>query len=127
MLVSAEWPIYGRYGYGVATEACMVELDLAGRRVLAAAWRGHLELVGQRLPRGRSPHLPADGGGDPRPHELGRPVLRDVVRRARGLGRPRREQRRPAGSSGTTTRATPQGAATYTVKEAGSTTGPGPP
>ena len=27
MLVSAEWPIYGRYGYGVATEACVVRLD----------------------------------------------------------------------------------------------------
>ncbi|HLM65324.1 MAG TPA: GNAT family N-acetyltransferase [Acidimicrobiales bacterium] len=27
ILVSAEWPIYGRYGYGVATEACGVRLD----------------------------------------------------------------------------------------------------
>jgi predicted acetyltransferase len=27
VLIAAEWPIYGRYGYGVATDACTVRLD----------------------------------------------------------------------------------------------------
>jgi predicted acetyltransferase len=44
MLVSAEWPIYGRYGYGVASEACMVELDLLAARFLAEP-TGSVELV----------------------------------------------------------------------------------
>lgn len=34
VLVSAEYPIYGRYGYGVATEACGIHVDAAALRGL---------------------------------------------------------------------------------------------
>jgi predicted acetyltransferase len=47
MLVSAEWPIYGRYGYGVATEACMVDLDLLAASFLRPP-TGTAELVGPK-------------------------------------------------------------------------------
>jgi predicted acetyltransferase len=44
ILVAAEWPIYGRYGYGPATRACGVRVDAS------AAWRdpasGAVELAG---------------------------------------------------------------------------------
>jgi predicted acetyltransferase len=44
ILVAAEWPIYGRYGYGPATRACGVRVDAS------AAWRdpasGTVELAG---------------------------------------------------------------------------------
>ena len=36
MLVSADWPIYGRFGYGVATEACAVRLDTVTARFASA-------------------------------------------------------------------------------------------
>jgi predicted acetyltransferase len=44
MLVSAEWPIYGRYGYGVATEAGLTRLDTGAARFLEPA-TGAAELV----------------------------------------------------------------------------------
>ena len=31
-LIAAEWPIYGRFGYGAATEACTIELDTGAAR-----------------------------------------------------------------------------------------------
>jgi predicted acetyltransferase len=46
VLVAAEYPIYGRYGYGVATEACGIKLDAPSA---ADGWRddpsGTVELV----------------------------------------------------------------------------------
>src|SRR5262245_2272721 len=43
VLIAAEYPIYGRFGFGVATEACQLRLDAAAR------WRseptGSVELV----------------------------------------------------------------------------------
>jgi predicted acetyltransferase len=43
ILVSADWPIYGRYGYGPATEACAWEVD--ARTPMAGTGRGEIELV----------------------------------------------------------------------------------
>jgi predicted acetyltransferase len=55
LLVAAEWPIYGRYGYGPAVEACGYEIDTAARfndlptgtieQVTPAELRPHLEAV----------------------------------------------------------------------------------
>ena len=44
ILISAEWPIYGRYGYGMVTEACTVRLD-AATAAFRAAPTGRTELV----------------------------------------------------------------------------------
>ena len=44
LLVAAEWPIYGRYGYGPAIDACGYEVDTRSARFLAAA-TGSIELV----------------------------------------------------------------------------------
>ncbi len=48
MLIAAEWPIYGRYGYGMATEASSTVLDARAARFSAPVDRadpGTLELV----------------------------------------------------------------------------------
>lgn len=58
LLVAAEWPIYGRFGYGPAVEACGYEIDTTAARfsdhrtgsvelVSAAELRPHLEAVHQ--------------------------------------------------------------------------------
>lgn len=44
LLVAAEWPIYGRYGYGPAIDACSFEID-ARSFELAAPPTGTIELV----------------------------------------------------------------------------------
>lgn len=44
VLIAAEWPIYGRYGYGPATEACRWELDARSARFRDAP-EGAIELV----------------------------------------------------------------------------------
>ncbi len=44
-LVAAEYPIYGRYGYGLAVEACELHLDAAQARWLAPDDEGSVELV----------------------------------------------------------------------------------
>ncbi len=44
LLVAAEWPIYGRYGYGPAVDACAFEIDTAAARFQAPA-SGSIELV----------------------------------------------------------------------------------
>jgi predicted acetyltransferase len=55
LLVAAEWPIYGRFGYGPAVDACRLEIDTR-----AAAFRapptGSIELV---APTGLRPELEA--------------------------------------------------------------------
>lgn len=59
LLVAAEWPIYGRFGYGPAIEACGYEIDATAARftapptgsvelVSAAELRPHLEAVHDR-------------------------------------------------------------------------------
>ena len=44
LLVAAEWPIYGRYGYGPAIDACGFEIDMATAQFRAPA-TGSIELV----------------------------------------------------------------------------------
>lgn len=55
LLVAAEWPIYGRYGYGPAIEACGFELDARSARFTAPR-TGSIELVS---PQALLPHLQA--------------------------------------------------------------------
>jgi len=55
LLVAAEWPIYGRYGYGPAVEGCGYQLDARTTR-FAAAPTGSIELVS---PQALLPHLEA--------------------------------------------------------------------
>ncbi len=45
MLIAAEWPIYGRFGYGMATQAASSILDAAAARFLEPGLEGTLELV----------------------------------------------------------------------------------
>jgi predicted acetyltransferase len=44
LLVAAEWPIYGRFGYGPAMDACAFEIDARASRFLAPA-TGRIDLV----------------------------------------------------------------------------------
>ncbi len=44
VLIAAEWPIYGRYGYGPATQACGYDIDARAARFVRPA-RGHVRLV----------------------------------------------------------------------------------
>jgi predicted acetyltransferase len=55
LLVAAEWPIYGRYGYGPAISACGYEIDASISRFTAAR-TGTIELVTSADLR---PHLEA--------------------------------------------------------------------
>ena len=55
LLVAAEWPIYGRFGYGPAVEACAYRVDTATARFMAPA-SGTVELVS---PAELRPHLEA--------------------------------------------------------------------
>jgi predicted acetyltransferase len=55
LLVAAEWPIYGRFGYGPAIEACGFEIDTATARFLAPP-SGSIELLS---PEALRPHLEA--------------------------------------------------------------------
>jgi predicted acetyltransferase len=45
MLIAAEWPIYGRYGYGMATEAAATVLDAQAAVFREPALSGTVELV----------------------------------------------------------------------------------
>jgi predicted acetyltransferase len=54
-LVAAEWPIYGRFGYGPAIDACKLEVDASAVRFRAPA-TGSIELV---TPAELLPHLEA--------------------------------------------------------------------
>src|SRR5690606_21599804 len=55
LLVAAEWPIYGRYGYGPAVAACGYQLDARTARFTAPP-SGSIELV---TPQELLPHLQA--------------------------------------------------------------------
>jgi predicted acetyltransferase len=53
-LVAAEYPIYGRFGYGTAAEACVLELDASGTGPWRTPATGRVEMVdGETL----APHL----------------------------------------------------------------------
>ena len=54
-LISAEWPIYGRYGYGPSVEACTWRIDAMTAEFLTPA-SGSIELV---TPTDLRPHLEA--------------------------------------------------------------------
>ena len=54
-LIAAEWPIYGRFGYGPAMDACAYEIDTRAARFRDAP-TGTIELVS---PDGLRPHLEA--------------------------------------------------------------------
>ncbi len=45
MLIAAEWPIYGRYGYGMATEAAATVVDAAMAEFRDPGLEGSIELV----------------------------------------------------------------------------------
>jgi predicted acetyltransferase len=55
LLVAAEWPIYGRYGYGPAVDACGFEIDATTARFHTLP-TGSIELVS---PAALRPHLEA--------------------------------------------------------------------
>lgn len=55
LLVAAEWPIYGRFGYGPAVDACAIEIDTRAA-VFVAPRTGSIELV---TPAELRPHLQA--------------------------------------------------------------------
>jgi predicted acetyltransferase len=55
MLVAAEWPIYGRFGYGPAIDACKLEVDASAVRFRDSA-TGSIEMV---TPTELLPHLEA--------------------------------------------------------------------
>ena len=44
LLVAAEWPIYGRFGYGPAIDACGFEIDTRSARFTSDA-TGSIEVV----------------------------------------------------------------------------------
>jgi predicted acetyltransferase len=44
-LIAAEWPIYGRYGYGPAVAAATYEVDTRLASFIESSWHGTVELV----------------------------------------------------------------------------------
>jgi predicted acetyltransferase len=44
-LIAAEWPIYGRYGYGMAIPAATYEVDSRAASFLEQTWHGTVELT----------------------------------------------------------------------------------
>ena len=58
VLIAAEWPIYGRFGYGPAMDACAYEIDTGAARFRDAA-TGSIDLVS---PSELRPHLEAVHG-----------------------------------------------------------------
>src|SRR4029079_2892749 len=45
MLIAAEWPIYGRFGYGLAVEAAATVVDAETAEFRDPAFRGSIEIV----------------------------------------------------------------------------------
>jgi predicted acetyltransferase len=70
LLVAAEWPIYGRFGYGPAVDACGFEIDARSARFLAEP-TGSIEVV---MPEALRPELE-------RVHELRRRRTPGSIRR----------------------------------------------
>jgi predicted acetyltransferase len=90
ILVAAEWPIYGRYGYGAATEACAWELD--ARVPLAHEPVGQIDFAGpeevrshiQRVHDAMAAHRPGVLTRDERMWDL----IAGVEQRPGGHGNP---------------------------------------
>jgi predicted acetyltransferase len=55
MLIAAEWPIYGRFGYGMAVEAAGTVLDAAAARFVEPPSAGSIELVDAATLRAEAP------------------------------------------------------------------------
>jgi predicted acetyltransferase len=55
MLVAAEWPIYGRFGYGMAVEAAGTVLDARTARFVDPVPSGSVELVDAAVLRAEAP------------------------------------------------------------------------
>ncbi|MEY2436203.1 MAG: hypothetical protein QOF97_1039 [Acidimicrobiaceae bacterium] len=55
MLIAAEWPIYGRFGYGMAVEAAGTVLDARAARFVDATRSGSIELVDAATLRALAP------------------------------------------------------------------------
>ena len=108
VLVAAEYPIYGRYGYGPATEACTLRLDAtaewvdvpAGRveMVDAETWAGLLPALYDRQRRRVPGHIhrnpvhwrmavalnPSFDGEDDKRRKLGKVIWRDEAGEVQG-------------------------------------------
>jgi predicted acetyltransferase len=54
-LIAAEWPIYGRYGYGMAIPGATYEVDTRLARFIDEGWHGTVELVDLPTIRDLSP------------------------------------------------------------------------
>jgi len=59
MLIAAEWPIYGRYGYGMAIEATQTTLDVRGARFVPGSREqvGEVEIVDTAALRDLAPSV----------------------------------------------------------------------
>ncbi len=92
VLVAAEYPIYGRYGYGPATEACTLRLDATARWV--GEQTGRVEIVDAETWAGLlgRPVRPA-APPQPRPHQVAPGAVAHVRRPGAQL---RRRRRQPA-------------------------------
>jgi predicted acetyltransferase len=55
MLIAAEWPIYGRFGYGMAVEAAGTIVDAAAAQFRAAQRAGSVEVVDLQTVRALAP------------------------------------------------------------------------
>ena len=81
-LIAAEYPIYGRFGYGPATEAVGLHIDAGTARWLEPP-TGTVELVDRPRPSPRrsTPSTTVSGRDDPRPHRVRADRWRDRRRR----------------------------------------------
>jgi predicted acetyltransferase len=117
ILVSAEWPIYGRYGYGVATEACMVRLDTLAATFLHPATgapdlvdpKTYREAIAAIYPRAAA-RIPGHMSWTDPSYEMWAGEREHYDGHAE-------EQRRWVRVVWSDDDGTPQGAATYTVKD----------
>ena len=116
LLVAAEWPIYGRFGYGPAIDACGFDVDTRTARFLAEP-SGTIELV---MPSELRPELERRPRAAPAPHPRRASTRPSEVWDASPAcerGRDSRTTRaRSAARCGATTPATVQGAVAYKVE-----------
>jgi predicted acetyltransferase len=85
MLIAAEWPIYGRFGYGMAIEAAGTVLDAAAARFVEQPSPGSVELVDAATLRAEAPavfgrHRLTSPGAIARTDEMW-DLYADIVRR----------------------------------------------
>ena len=75
LLVAAEWPIYGRYGYGPAIDACGFDIDARTHALRSPSRSGTIEVVMPERPAARARARPraapaAHPGAITRPAEV---------------------------------------------------------